>query len=153
MNQYTHNLTDRTALALAEFSKGLLKISTLRPGKTCSVIMSYDDAPAGALNTEALAYVELDEDGLYSFNTVEIGDLEQVIPIYSMMCAEVIKSIAVDEKREDYFEDLGRSSIETPETNEDRQVRELLASVDLVHEPDESEPDDDGEIIEEYKFE
>jgi len=148
MDRYTHQLADRTASALEEFSKGLLKISCLRPRKTCNVIVSYDDAPPETRHTEAMAFVELNEDGVYFFNEVEIGDLERTVQVYSMMCAEVIKSIAADEKREDY-----QKPKESEDEESDRKMPELLASVDIVHEPDGTEPDDDDEeIFEEYKF-
>jgi hypothetical protein len=153
MDQYTHDLTDRTASALDDFSKGLMKIFCLRPGKTCNVIISYDDAPPGTRHTEAMAYVELNEDGVYFFNDVEIGDIEQAIHVYSMMCAEVVKSIASDEKREDYFEDLDRKDSNSDDSETDRQIAALLASVEDSPKSGGTELDDDEcEIIENYKF-
>lgn len=144
-HKYTHLLTDRTAVALVDFSKGLLDLATLEPGGTCSLIMEYDDAPQGTEYTEVFAYAERDDYGIYHLNGVEIGDLDQIIQIYSMMCAELIKCIATDEKREDYFE---RRDAEQQEPAFDNEETLLQRLAEMDSSPESS--GDDDEIYEIY---
>lgn len=150
MDKPTHMLVDRTATALIDFSNQILKLASLLPGASCILVFAYDDETTVS-SIEVISNVERDNGGVYYLNSVEIGDLDQTIQIYSILCAEVIKSIAADEKREDDFEEL----TEAPLTNNNAELQaysELFPNEEQSACPDDKDDDNDGEIIENYRF-
>lgn len=150
-SRYSHSLADRTAIALVDFSTGVLQLSAIMPDASCNLILAYDDKPNRSTTpTEVFVYVVRNNDGAYFFNGVEVGDLNQAIQIYAMMCVEIIKSVATDEGREDYFEDLNRSSDDDDSDN--RLMRAVRDDSSFVHREVITD-DDDQEIIEHYAME
>lgn len=155
--KYTHALNEQTASSLVDFAKGLKKLFELSPNEDCRLFISYDDAPVGTEHTEALAHAERDDEGDYFFNGDRIGNLDQAVRVYALMCSGVIKAVAADERREDYFEDLDRNPLPN---EEDEAIRSLLSQVDLELDLDDSDAysetddsDEEGEeIIEDYKM-
>jgi len=153
MSRYSHALRDRTATALTDFATGLLRMSALLPGMSCNIVLSYDDAPSYTDLREVVLYVERDDNGIYFFNETEIGDLEQATMIYSLACAELMKTIATDEWREDHFEELSLAALpKSSDDNTEISLESLDELTNLLNEEDSDNSDgDELEIIEYYK--
>lgn len=141
--RYSHTLADRTAITLVDFATEVLKLSAMMPGASCTLVLAYDD------KLEVFASVERDDDGVYYFNSVDVGDLSQAIQIYSMMCVEIIKSVALDESCENFLEDINSLSDDESDNHLVSSVRSDSSFVHYRLEDDQ----DDQEIIENYAME
>jgi hypothetical protein len=141
LDRYTHDRREQTSDAMIAFAKSLQKLISLKYGGNCILRLEYETAPYGTESAEVMVFVQRDEDeGFYFLNNVQINTLDDAIQVWSMACANVIKPIASDEKREDDFEELGAEAIPT-------SLEEILDAYGPSDDKGTHDNDDDRESI------
>lgn len=105
--KYTHSMVDSTGIALLDFATVISELIDMPFSSSKTFFITYKGHKK--YEKEVMTFVSRDENGNYYLNDVEIGSLELTLQVYSLICAPLIKEVALDEYREDCKEDVSLS--------------------------------------------
>jgi|GEM_PF-4160804 len=111
---YDHEYTNATASLLEDYASNIIKLADLRWGSNISLNLEFDDL---AFPKQVMIYVYRNEKGEYLFNEVPVGDKENAIKTYALICADIAKHVAVQEVNSNLLEDYLKNSNSKEESN------------------------------------
>ncbi len=111
MKKHTHALVGRVNSTLIDYAKNVIKLSTMCQGQSETLSLSYgEEGPycaeiPDAEFTDISIICDLSNEGVFFFDLVKVGNLEEALDAFALACSGLVKEIGRDEAAEDKEED------------------------------------------------